>query len=94
MQICSNSRSVVSCQFLYQRIAFHSIRHDIHEGHAEEILLFEEKAFANQAFLEEAAATHLEAAGVAVVVRALGPEPSSVFFTMDVQPVLPFFSSD
>jgi hypothetical protein len=47
---------------------------------------------ANQAFLADAAATHLEAAGVAVVVRTLGPEPSSVFFTMDVQPVLPFFS--
>ncbi len=48
--------------------------------------------FANQAFLAEAAATHFDAAGVAVVVRTLGPEPSSVFLTMDVQPVLPFFS--
>ena len=47
-----------------------------------------------QAFLVEAAAAHLDAAGVAVVMRGFAPAPASVFLTIEVQPVLPFFSSD
>ena len=47
-----------------------------------------------QLCLSDALAAHLEAAAVAVAERALGPERTSVLLTIDVHPVLPFFSND